>query len=115
LATVPLDWGWLALIACVVLVLLPCRYDPAILLKEWLEPTMATVPHEFICADCKAQVFSYGGPDTATRCSSCEMVAEIKAEHGMTAEAERELRALLGCQLPKGDDDGVRETNQSPG
>lgn len=33
-----MSWvGWLLVAICVVLVLLPPRYDPAILLKEWLE------------------------------------------------------------------------------
>lgn len=34
------DWDWFGgtlIVTCVVLVLLPPRYDPAIRLKEWLE------------------------------------------------------------------------------
>ena len=30
-------WGILIIIACVVIVLLPPKYDPAIKLKEWSE------------------------------------------------------------------------------
>jgi hypothetical protein len=59
-------------------------------------------PHEFVCADCKSNVFSYGGRDAATRCASCEVVEELKARDGMSPEAETELRKLLGCELPKG-------------
>jgi hypothetical protein len=58
-------------------------------------------PHEFVCADCKVDVFSFGGPDEQTRCASCEVVAELKVEKGLTPEAEAELRRLLGCELPK--------------
>jgi hypothetical protein len=58
-------------------------------------------PHEFVCADCKSNVFSYGGPDTATRCASCEVVAELREERGLTPEDEADLRKLLGCELPK--------------
>jgi hypothetical protein len=58
------------------------------------------LPHEFVCADCKSQVFSYGGEPDATRCASCETILEMKAESGMTAEAEATLREILGCQLP---------------
>jgi hypothetical protein len=57
--------------------------------------------HEFVCADCKSDVFSFGGPDTSTRCASCEVVQELKARDGMSPEAEAELRELLGCQIPK--------------
>jgi hypothetical protein len=58
------------------------------------------LPHEFVCADCKANVFSYGGEPDATRCSSCELVREMRAESGLTASAEATLREILGCQLP---------------
>jgi hypothetical protein len=58
--------------------------------------------HEFVCADCKSDVFSYGGIGTETRCASCETIAEIKEQSGMTPEAEARLRELLGCKLPKG-------------
>jgi hypothetical protein len=58
-------------------------------------------PHEFVCADCKATVFSYGGRDATTRCASCEVVAEMREERGLTPEDEADLRKLLGCELPK--------------
>jgi|HubBroStandDraft_5_1064220.scaffolds.fasta_scaffold158182_1 uncharacterized Zn finger protein (UPF0148 family) len=57
--------------------------------------------YEFICADCKIPVFSYGGENGQTRCASCEVVQELKARDGMSPEAETELRDLLGCQLPR--------------
>jgi hypothetical protein len=57
--------------------------------------------HEFVCADCKADVYSFGGEPEATRCASCEVVQELKARDGMSPEAEAELRELLGCQIPK--------------
>jgi hypothetical protein len=58
-------------------------------------------PHEFVCADCKATVFSYGGRDAATRCANCEVVAEMREERGLTPDDEADLRKLLGCELPK--------------
>jgi hypothetical protein len=87
-------------------------------------------PHEFVCADCKSNVFSYGGPvrrptrcrltrdrgaiscylcalsrrrssDTQTRCANCEVVAEMREERGLTPEDEADLRKLLGCEIPK--------------
>jgi hypothetical protein len=60
-------------------------------------------PYEFVCADCKSNVFSYGGPDAATRCAPCETIAEMREERGLTPEDEAELRKLLGCELPKGE------------
>jgi hypothetical protein len=60
-------------------------------------------PYEFVCADCKSNVFSYGGPDTSTRCASCEVVVELREERGLTPQEEAELRYLLGCELPKGE------------
>jgi hypothetical protein len=57
-------------------------------------------PHEFVCADCKSDVYSFGGAPDATRCASCEIVFEMKAEGKMTPEAETELRKLLGCEIP---------------
>ena len=61
-------------------------------------------PHEFVCADCKANVFNYGGPDDGTRCASCELIVEMRAETGLTPEAETGLRELLGCQIPREDE-----------
>ena len=59
---------------------------------------------EFVCADCKTDVFRFGGEDAPTHyCASCEIVHELKARDGMSLEAETELRKLLGCELPKGE------------
>jgi hypothetical protein len=63
------------------------------------EATLA--PHEFVCADCKADVFSFGDLMPGPRCASCDVVQELKARDGMSPEAETELRDLLGCQLPR--------------
>ena len=71
--------------------------------------------HEFVCADCKSDVFSFGGAEEQTRCASCEIVFEMKADGKLNPHDEASLRELLGCQIPKGDDDGLREANQSPG
>jgi hypothetical protein len=60
--------------------------------------------HEFVCADCKSDVFSFGGEETSTRCASCEVVQELKARDGMSPEAETELRKLLGCEIPREDE-----------
>jgi hypothetical protein len=64
---------------------------------------LATPVHEFVCADCKSDVFSFGGESAATRCASCEVVAEMREERGLTPQEEAELRVLLGCELPKGE------------
>ena len=65
---------------------------------------MATPVHEFVCADCKADVFSYGSPDpTSTRCASCELIIEMRTERGLSAKAEADLREMLGCTIPTGD------------
>ena len=57
-------------------------------------------PHEFVCADCKADVFSFSELMPGPRCVSCEIVQELKDRDGMSPEAEKELRELLGCELP---------------
>ena len=53
--------------------------------------------HEFVCLDCEADVYSWGGPPNATRCASCDLVRSMDLE----PDRERELRSLLGCELPK--------------
>jgi hypothetical protein len=58
-------------------------------------------PHEFVCADCKADVFSFSERMKPPYCASCEMVRDLKARDGMSPEAEAELRELLGCQISK--------------
>ena len=65
---------------------------------------METPVHEYVCADCKAQVFSYGGPEDRTRCAECEIVFELKEEGKLTPGSEASLRELLGCQIPKEDE-----------
>lgn len=59
-----------------------------------------TIIHEFVCADCKSDVFSFGGPETQTRCASCETIREMKDHAPMTAAAEAVLREMLGCVIP---------------
>jgi hypothetical protein len=57
--------------------------------------------HEFVCADCKADVYSFDGDDDRELCHSCRTIAEMKAAGSMTPAAEAALRELLGCQIPK--------------
>jgi len=64
---------------------------------------LATPVHEFVCVDCNSDVFSFGGPEGQTRCASCEIVHEMKAEGKLTPESEASLREFLGCELPKGE------------
>jgi hypothetical protein len=56
--------------------------------------------HEFVCADCDVDVFSFGGPAVQTRCASCATIREMKARDPMTSEAEAALREILGCVIP---------------
>jgi hypothetical protein len=65
---------------------------------------LATPVHEFVCADCKADVFSFGGEPDATRCASCEIVHEMKEDGKLTPEAEASLREMLSCQIPREDE-----------
>ena len=58
------------------------------------------VVHEFVCADCDVDVFSFGGPAVQTRCASCATIREMKARDPMTSEAEAALREILGCVIP---------------
>lgn len=60
--------------------------------------------HEFVCEDCKSDVFSWSGSIAPTRCAMCETVRDIKARDGMSLEAETELRKILGCELPREDE-----------
>jgi hypothetical protein len=66
--------------------------------------------HEFVCEDCKADVFSWGGPPDETRCVGCSIIHGMK----LTPTEETELRGLFGCELPEADD-ALRATDQSPG
>ena len=63
--------------------------------------------HEFVCADCEAEVYSFGGNPDDELCHSCRTIAEMKAAGPMTPEAEAALREILGCvrqirQIAKG-------------
>jgi hypothetical protein len=58
------------------------------------------VVHEFVCADCEVDVFSFGGPAEQTRCASCQTIRDMKARDPMTPEAEAALREILGCVIP---------------
>jgi DNA-directed RNA polymerase subunit RPC12/RpoP len=66
---------------------------------------MTVIPHEFICADCKAHVFSFGGGPDDTRCASCESIRLIKLRTPLTLEKEQELRRILGCEMVEDSDD----------
>jgi hypothetical protein len=52
---------------------------------------------EFVCVDCKANVFVWGGPPDETRCMGCSIIHGMK----LTPREETELRALFGCELPE--------------
>ena len=56
--------------------------------------------HEFVCGDCEAEVFSFGGVPDAKLCQSCVTIREIKARDAMSPEAEAALREILGCVRP---------------
>ena len=58
------------------------------------------VVHEFVCADCETDVFSFGGPSAQTRCASCELIREMKEREPMTPAAEAALREILGNVRP---------------
>ena len=62
------------------------------------------LPREFICADCKALVFSYAADrDQRDRCFNCDFIRGLE----LAPETEAELRRVLDCEL--------RETDESPG
>jgi hypothetical protein len=56
--------------------------------------------HEFVCADCDVEVFSFGGDPDAKLCCACETIREMKERDPMTPEAEAALREILGCVIP---------------
>ena len=63
--------------------------------------------HEFVCADCEANVFSFIGVPDDKLCAPCKTIRDMKASAPMTAEAEATLREMLGCVIPiKGGVDG---------
>ena len=58
------------------------------------------IVHEFVCADCKANVFSFGGPEGQTVCRCCLTIREMKAREPMTPEQEMQLREILHNVIP---------------
>jgi DNA-directed RNA polymerase subunit RPC12/RpoP len=58
------------------------------------------IPHEFICADCKAHVFSFGGGPNETRCATCDMIRLLK----LPPDKEKAMRVLLDVEIPESDD-----------
>lgn len=58
------------------------------------------LPREFVCLDCKAHVFSYGGDPTAERCYNCTFIRGLE----LTPEKETELRKVLDCELCEADE-----------
>lgn len=64
---------------------------------------------EFVCADCKVEVFAYDGALNQTACDSCMIIREMKAHGAMTPDAEAALRELLGNVIPvsRGDDGAI--------
>jgi hypothetical protein len=67
--------------------------------------------HEFVCADCKADVYSYGGDPNATLCYGCELIATMKLT--CTAEQIATLREILHCMIE--DTDHVRASDHGSG
>ena len=61
------------------------------------------LPREFICADCKALVFSYSVDiDLTDRCYNCRFIRGLE----LAPETEAEMRRVLDCELrEKADDD----------
>lgn len=56
--------------------------------------------HEFRCADCETDVFSFGGPPDQKICRCCEEIREMKARAPMTEEQEAALREIMHCVVP---------------
>lgn len=51
---------------------------------------------EFICVDCKAHVYNYGGgEDRGDRCYNCYFIRNLE----LSPDKEAELREVLGCEL----------------
>lgn len=67
--------------------------------------------HEFVCADCKADVYSFGGDADETRCASCELVRSLKLSPLKAAA----LRVILGCEIPPETDNALRAQDESSG
>jgi DNA-directed RNA polymerase subunit RPC12/RpoP len=50
---------------------------------------------EFVCVDCKTHVYTLLR-DEKERCLNCDFVRRLE----LPPEREREIRAVLGCELP---------------
>jgi hypothetical protein len=59
---------------------------------------------EFVCDDCKVNVFETGDLGDELLCHGCRLIREMKAATGLTEKQERDLREILGCQLAEDDD-----------
>lgn len=77
---------------------------------------MTTRTREYVCEDCKANVFEFGYPTGEPNlCNGCKMIREMKAAKGLTAKQEADLREILHCLIPPPEpDDALRAENPSP-
>jgi hypothetical protein len=66
---------------------------------------------EFVCADCKIDVCSYGGPPDETRCMGCNIIRSMD----LSPAEEAELRHLFGCEIEKANDNALRPTDARSG
>jgi DNA-directed RNA polymerase subunit RPC12/RpoP len=64
---------------------------------------------EFICADCRAHVFTFQRDQTDV-CLDCGFIRQL----ALSPEREKELRTLLGCEL-EASHGVIREGDESPG
>lgn len=57
---------------------------------------------EFVCADCKAQVFSFGAgqEEHGDRCGVCFMIRSMK----LPEWKEKAIRFMLDVEIPEADD-----------
>lgn len=88
---------------CIVLVLLPPRYDPAIRLKEWLQHKADRLQHPGrICARRGHEWMSYGGRNAGC-CDDCVCSVPVHecarcgdCDYGDNVEA---TRTIMQCEL----------------
>lgn len=60
------------------------------------------LPREFVCVDCKAYVFNFGGgEDRGDRCYKCHYIRGLH----VGPETEAVLRRVLDCELREKPDD----------
>lgn len=60
------------------------------------------LPREFVCVDCKAHVYNYGGgEDRGDRCYNCHFIRTLE----LSPDKEAELRRVLDCELRQEDED----------